>query len=218
MDIIFIACLFAAVIYGLAFYRSETIISLIVLALISLIISLISVPNQDKEIIDLEEGLEMVEEQESDFKEPSLDEPNESLKRKAERYAKKFKVDKNLVFAVIKQESRWNPTARSHVNAIGLMQVMPFNAQGCTSKVLGTKEEKIDWLLKPDNNLYCGVKILKTALIYWDHVYPENREKAIKHALGEYNAGRKAVLNRNAIVAFKETRNYVSTIWRNYNG
>jgi hypothetical protein len=143
--------------------------------------------------------------------------PNEKLKTKATRYAKKFRIDAKLFHALIQQESRWRKSVRSPVGATGLGQVMPFNVPLCTKEKLN-ESERVAWLKNPDNNLHCSAKILKSELVYWDRKFPDNAEKAIKHALGSYNAGRSAVEFKNAITAYRETRNYVATIWSNYNG
>ncbi|MDH5680976.1 MAG: transglycosylase SLT domain-containing protein [Spirochaetota bacterium] len=42
-----------------------------------------------------------------------------------EAYAKKYKVEPALIMAVMREESRFNPHARSWAGAIGLMQIMP---------------------------------------------------------------------------------------------
>jgi hypothetical protein len=93
---------------------------------------------------------------------------------------------------------------------------MPFNVPLCTKEKLN-ESERVAWLKNPDNNLHCSAKILKSELVYWDRKFPDDAEKAIKHALGSYNAGRNAVEFKNAITAYRETRNYVAIIWRNYN-
>jgi soluble lytic murein transglycosylase-like protein len=66
-------------------------------------------------------------------------------------------VDPRLLLAVMLVENPWvNPTARSHMGAVGLMQVMPFHAGhwGCGSADLED----------PDINICHGTKILARAL------------------------------------------------------
>ena len=224
MEVIAITgCLFV-VIYGLAAHRNETIIILGLLVIIlgaSSLFSLTRAPIESTEIVN-EEGEEESEAKEEKTKEVEAAEiieesPSEKLKEKATRYAKKFRIDAKLFHALIKQESRWRKSVRSPVCATGLGQVMPFNVPLCTKEKL-SNSERVEWLKNPDNNLFCSAKILKSELVYWDNKYPDNRELAIKSALGSYNAGRHAVENRNALTAFRETRNYVATIWSNYNG
>ena len=213
-------------IYGLAVHRNETIILASLLVVILGATSLFSLTRQPIESIEIvnEEGEEDEVEETKPQKKPIettesteiIEEtPNEKLKAKATRYAKKFRIDAKLFHALIKQESRWRKSIRSPVGATGLGQVMPFNVPLCAKEKLSSFE-RIEWLKNPDNNLFCSAKILKSELVYWDRKYPSDRELAIKSALGSYNAGRNAVENKNALTAFRETRNYVKTIWENY--
>lgn len=222
MDIILIASYLFFIIYGLAAHRNETIIILGLLVIIlgtSSLFSLTRAPIESTEIVN-EEGEEESEVEEEKTKEVEVAEiieesPSEKLKEKATRYAKKFRIDAKLFHALIQQESRWRKLIRSPVGATGLGQVMPFNVPLCTKEKLN-ESERVVWLKNPDNNLYCSAKILKSELVYWDRKFPDDAEKAIKHALGSYNAGRNAVEFKNAITAYRETRNYVATIWSNY--
>jgi len=74
------------------------------------------------------------------------------------KFADKHNIDPALVFAIIHVESHFNPTAASHANAYGLMQLVPstggrdayrrvFNEDGIPTK---------EFLFKPANNIQMG--------------------------------------------------------------
>jgi soluble lytic murein transglycosylase-like protein len=115
--------------------------------------------------------------------------------------AKVHRVDPALVHAVIAAESNYNPNARSHKGAVGLMQVMPD-----TGRRYGVREKE---LKHPEKNIRAGVQYLADLLEMFDG--------DLKLALAGYNAGENAVLRHGRRVPpFAETQAYVPRVLRFY--
>jgi len=100
-------------------------------------------------------------------------------------------VNPALIRAVMKVESNNNPAAISHAGAIGLMQVMPFNA----GKRCGLPHSAKLW--RESINVDCGTKILRQEL--------ETYKGDLFSALRAYNGGHKCAMSK----ACSESENYV---------
>jgi hypothetical protein len=116
-----------------------------------------------------------------------------------ERFADRYGVERDLVHAVVRAESAYNPHAVSHAGAVGLMQVMPETAAdyGVTS---------VDALFDASTNVRVGVRHLKRLL---------NRY-GIGKAVMAYNAGEGALERHNGFVTFAETQRYTHRVLTQY--
>lgn len=72
------------------------------------------------------------------------------------QYAEEFDVDPNLVFAIIKNESNFDPDAESPVGAKGLMQIMPETFSWLQNYKYGEVTLDEDDLFEPDINIKYG--------------------------------------------------------------
>lgn len=122
--------------------------------------------------------------------------------------------DPIIALSLIRQESGFNASAKSHVGARGLMQLMPTTAKQMRKKL------KARHLYNPKLNIKLGTRFFGQLL---DH-YDEN----LVYSLAAYNAGKRRVdewqssyLNKESIlenienIPFTETRKYVKLIFRN---
>ncbi|HUF18850.1 MAG TPA: lytic transglycosylase domain-containing protein [Thermoanaerobaculia bacterium] len=108
--------------------------------------------------------------------------------------AKKNDLRPELVAAVVKTESEFKPTARSHRNAQGLMQLVPR-----TGKWMGA-----DNLMNPVENVQAGTRYLK----YLTERFDGDETKII----AAYNAGEGNVRKFDGVPPFKETQNYLKKV------
>ncbi len=98
-----------------------------------------------------------------------------------ERYADEFKVDKNLIYAVIRTESGFRPEAESHAGALGLMQLMPETFDWLQESLDGEIAYATEELTDPDINVRYGTYFLSMLMADYDG--------NIRTVAAAYNAG-----------------------------
>lgn len=117
---------------------------------------------------------------------------------KIHEMAPKFDLDPALVLEVVRAESNFNPRARSHKGALGLMQLIP-----ATARRFGVKDP-----FDPEQNLRGGMAYLR-----W---LQERFDGDIRLTLAGYNAGEAAVERHGGVPPYDETRDYVGKILARY--
>ena len=126
------------------------------------------------------------------------------------KYSAEYEVDENLIYALIKAESKFEADVISNKNAMGLMQLMPATAEEVANK----------------NNIEITEVNIKLGTIYISTLL--KKYECIEIALAAYNAGIGNVdkwIENGTIKAdgsdienipFKETNTYVRKIMRDY--
>ena len=136
-----------------------------------------------------------------------------------EENAVKYEIDKYLVYAVIKAESKFDEKAESEVGAKGLMQLMEETAKECNEK--GEFGYSIpEDIFKPEVNISLGCYYLKQLLNSYDG--------DISLSVAAYNGGTGNVLkwlSDSSLsdgdgglldIPFEETKGYVDKVLKNY--
>ncbi len=132
--------------------------------------------------------------------------------------AQKNRIDPLLILAVMREESRFDPEARSIAGARGLLQLMPGTAQRI-AKPANVSLGHLNQLYDPKTNVLLGTYYLRQLLDTFN---------SLPVALAAYNAGAHVVSdwlergNYNTIdefiedIPFRETRNYVKRVLTTY--
>jgi soluble lytic murein transglycosylase len=114
-------------------------------------------------------------------------------------HASNYDLDPALVAAVIYQESKFRPDARSESGAIGLMQLLPETAKGIALRTGGSRF-RVEDLYDPEVNVRYGCWYLRNLL---------GKYGSLETALAAYNGGQG---NVDRGVTYPETRTYVEKV------
>ncbi len=132
-----------------------------------------------------------------------------------EKYAEEYDIDKNLIYAVIKQESNFRNDVNSKKGAKGLMQLIDSTGVHVASQ-LGYDEHD---LYDPETNIEFGTRYLSNLIKKYENY---------KLAITAYNAGegnvdtwiKQGIIKSDGSnlenIPFKETNMYVRKVLINY--
>lgn len=134
--------------------------------------------------------------------------------------AKENNIDPYLIFAIIKQESKFNEKACSNKEAKGLMQILDSTAQEMLEDIDNIDISTLN-LFDAKTNIYIGTKYFKTLV--------ERYEGNIRLAICAYNAGlgnvdkwivsNEIYSNSEIVISnipFKETKEYLVNVLKYY--
>lgn len=133
--------------------------------------------------------------------------------------AQRASIAPEFIYAIMRQESAFNPLARSSADAFGLMQLIPEAARQ-VEKHAGVRLQSPDDLYDPETNIALGAEFLAKLLRRWNQNFI--------FTVASYNASEKAILGwvRTRFrgdpvefiedVPYEETRNYLKLVARNF--
>ena len=132
-----------------------------------------------------------------------------------EKYSQEYEMDPILMLSLIKQESGFNEDAVSGSGAMGLMQIMPATAVSTDPNVERSELNDVD------TNIRVGIKYFSQLMDQFDG--------NMVFSIAGYNAGpqackrwlkdggdKKPMLEFIESIPYRETREYVASIIRNY--
>lgn len=133
--------------------------------------------------------------------------------------AQKYKVPQEIVYSIIRQESIFNPLAKSWADARGLMQLLPSLAQEISKKAEVDYKNALD-LYSVEKNIFLGSYLIKSLV--------QEMENSLVLGLCGYNAekSRAKLWHKKRFkddwlkfieeIPYQETRNYNKLVLRNF--
>jgi soluble lytic murein transglycosylase len=142
--------------------------------------------------------------------------PNKEI---VDKFSLKYKVPAALIYAITRQESSFNPNARSWADAFGLMQLIPEKGSEL-GKRHNIPYKHFEDLYKPELNVELGTALLSELREKYDSKFISS--------VAAYNASTNVIavwererFNGNYLefiemIPYEETRNYVKHVFKNY--
>ncbi len=130
----------------------------------------------------------------------------------------KYQISPNIIYAIMRQESGFNPLARSHADAFGLMQILPRVAEKIAQEFSIPLSDSSD-LYNPHTNIFLGTAYLNKAF--------KNYNNQFILSVASYNAADSAirgwVKTRHSDdplvfiedIPYEETQKYIKLVMRN---
>jgi len=144
-----------------------------------------------------ESDIKMVEDKGTKVLKVEINLPNKELKEKVNfvkkyvfNYAGTHRIQPEVIFSIIHNESYFNPVAKSYVPAYGLMQIVPKTAGADATRFLFGKEKILapSYLFNPDNNIKIGAAYFR--ILYYSYLKGiKNPTSRLYCSIAAYNTG-----------------------------
>lgn len=176
--------------------------------------SIVSKKKKEIKSVDTAEGKKHIISIHMELVEDHIPKRAERFKEIIRKHSTRFDVKEPLIYAIMEQESAFNPMAKSHANAYGLMQLVPSSGGLDANRYVYNRnvEPTPEELFIPDFNIELGTGYLKKQMnVYFKGVIdPQCR---ILCAIAAYNTGQNNVYytftgKRKIDGAFKEINRY----------
>lgn len=152
--------------------------------------AIIKEEKKEKKTVDTEEGRKEVVSIQLELVEDHIPKRAERFKDMIRKYSERFGVNEPLIYAIMEQESYFNPMAKSHAGAYGLMQIVPSSGGLDANRHVHNRNEKPTprQLYVPDFNIELGTGYLdKQMRVYFKGV--NDPRCRMLCAIAAYNTG-----------------------------
>lgn len=145
---------------------------------------------KDERVVDTDKGDKRVVSIHLKLVEDHIPKRAEKFRELIASHSRRYGIDEPLIYAIMEQESAFNPMARSSAGAYGLMQIVPrYGGRDANGYVNNRDVEPKPYeLYDPDFNIQLGVGYLKKQMeVYFEGV--TDRKNLMLCAIAAYNTG-----------------------------